>query len=124
MAEENTPNQGEKRERVAHEDTESTPGWLRDFVDQDFTVTFEPQLYTQIRKDYQPLLHDWAGFSFVHPPHAEAQLWVEKAAQESAKGNHSVLLLPAVFNSVYWREVGEFSRRGCICMAAGRRQSR
>ena len=72
MEGENPPKQGEKRELVAHDDTESTPGWLRDFVDQDFVITFEPQLYTQIRKDYQPLLHDWAGFSFVHPPHAEA----------------------------------------------------
>jgi hypothetical protein len=104
MEGENPPNRGEKRELVAHDDTESTPGWLRDFVDQDFNITFEPQIYTQIKKEYQPLLHDWAGFSFVHPPHAEAQLWVEKAIKESEKGNHSVLLLPAVFNACYWRD--------------------
>lgn len=107
MEGENSPKLGEKRQLVPHDDTELTPGWLRDFIDSGFNITFEPQIYTQIKPEYQPLLHDWAGFSFVHPPHAEAQLWVEKAIKESDKGNHSVLLLPANFNSVYWREVGE-----------------
>jgi hypothetical protein len=109
MEQENPTVSGEKRARQEPTpDTDTTPGWLRDFVGTDFNITFEPILYKTVRKDYNPLVHDWAGFSFVHPPHAEAQLWVEKAAAESAKGNHSVLLLPAVFNAVYWREVGKF----------------
>lgn len=83
-----------------HPDTERTPGWIRDFVDQDFQITFEPE--TELA---QPLAQDWQGFSFVHPPHAEAQLWCEKAAKEARLGRHSVLLLPAVFNSCYWRSV-------------------
>lgn len=90
----------EKRERVQHEDTERTPGWLRDYVDEDFNITFEPE-----NELAEPLDQPWQGFSFAHPPHAEAQMWCEKAAREARRGAWSVLLLPAVFNSVYWRQV-------------------
>lgn len=80
------------------EDTERTPGWLRDFVAANFTITFEPETALQ-----NPLGDAWQGFSFAHPPHSEAQQWCEKAAFEARRGNFSVLLLPAVFNSCYWR---------------------
>ena len=88
---------GEKR---VYQDSERTPGWLRTYVGEDFNVTFEPEDSLM-----NPLADDWQGFSFAHPPHAEAQLWCDKAAKEAEKGHHSVLLLPAVFNSVYWREI-------------------
>lgn len=89
----------ELEKRMRHEDTERTPGWLREFVDHGFDITFEPELHLE-----HPLAQPWQGFSFVHPPHAEAQLWCEKAAKEAAEGRFSVLLLPAVFNSCYWRD--------------------
>lgn len=92
----------EKRERDEPEpqpDTERTPGWLRSFVNQDFEVTFEPE------KLQDPLSNAWEGFSFAHPPHAEAELWCIKAANEAEKNHFSVLLLPAVFNSCYWRDI-------------------
>lgn len=86
--------------QINHPDTERTPGWLRDFVEEQFRVSFEPEVSLA-----SPLKDSWQGFSFVHPPHAEAQQWCEKAAAEASKGNFSVLLLPAVFNSCYWRGV-------------------
>lgn len=82
------------------DDTDVTPGWIRDFVYGEFPITFEP-----IFQRDAPLIQNWEGFSFAHPPHDEAQMWCEKAAAEATKGNFSVLLLPAVFNSIYWRTV-------------------
>lgn len=97
--------QGEKREReeevLEYSDTQRTPGWLRAWIGSQFPITFEP--FEQA--DFIPLVQEWQGFSFAHPPHSEAQLWCEKAVAESKKGHHSVLLLPAVFNSIYWRSV-------------------
>lgn len=93
----------EVEKRVAappFEDTDVTPGWVRDFVYGEFPITFEP-----IFQRDAPLIQAWEGFSFAHPPHDEAQLWCEKAAAEAANQHFSVLLLPAVFNSIYWRTV-------------------
>ncbi len=91
----------EEPEIVQFQDTARTPGWIRTWVHREFPITFEP-LETE---NFIPLVQGWHGFSFVHPPHEEAQLWCEKAVLESQKGNPSVLLLPAVFNSIYWRSV-------------------
>jgi hypothetical protein len=91
----------EEVERPKFGDTASTPGWIRDWVYGEFPITFEPGETPH----FSPLMQDWQGFSFAHPPHEEAQLWCEKAVKESKKGNFSVLLLPAVFNSIYWRSV-------------------
>lgn len=76
---------------------EKTPEWLVDYACEDFPIDFYPEADLET-----PLIKSWKGFSFVHPPHAEAELWVKKAVMEMHRGNHSVLLLPAVFNSVYW----------------------
>jgi len=86
------------------QDTETTPGWIRDYVNGLFPCTFDPLEYAYANDSFEPFLDDWKDFSFVHPPHADAQLWVEKAAVEAEKGNFSVMLLPAIFNAVYWRE--------------------
>jgi hypothetical protein len=98
-------NEANKRGRAfSHPDTDTTPGWIRDYVDEDFNITFDPLDFAAGNPNFNPLVDAWTGFSFVHPPHAEAQLYCEKAAREATRGNFSVLLLPAVFNSVYWRE--------------------
>lgn len=101
--------QGEKRDReeevVAQRpkfaDIGATPGWIRDLVYATFPIDFEPGE----TPNFVPLVQEWKGFSFAHPPHEEAQLWCEKAVTEAKKGHISVLLLPAVFNSIYWRSV-------------------
>ena len=100
--------QGEKRDReeevvevLKFADTSGTPGWVRDYVYSQFPITFEPGE----TPGFVGLTGEWQGFSFVHPPHEEAQLWCEKAVAEHKKGHISVLFLPAVFNSIYWRQV-------------------
>lgn len=96
------PNEKREREELPpFADTERTPGWIRDWVYREFPVTFEPG----DMNGFSPLTQEWQGFSFSHPPHDEAELWCKKAVSESRKGHFSVLLLPAVFNSIYWRGV-------------------
>lgn len=95
------PDKREREEVVVYEDSGSTPGWVRTWVCSKYPITFHPDL----QPDFLPLVQEWQGFSFAHPPHDEAQLWCEKAVTEASKLHYSVLLLPAVFNSIYWRTV-------------------
>lgn len=95
------PDKREREEVVVYEDSGSTPGWVRTWVCSKYPITFHPDL----QPDFLPLVQEWQGFSFAHPPHDEAQLWCEKAVTEAQKGHLSILLLPAVFNSIYWRTV-------------------
>ena len=88
---------GRELEVQHFEDTPDTPGWLRDWVYSQFPITYDAE--------GTDLTRQWEGFVFHHPPHQEAQLWCEKAAGHAQKGIISVLLLPAVFNSIYWRQV-------------------
>ncbi len=78
-----------------------TPQWLKDFIYEEFPCDYDP---CPVDPKENGLLVDWHGFAFCNPPYSETQAWVEKAAHEATKGNFSVLLVPAVFNSVYWRE--------------------
>ncbi len=75
-----------------------TPEWLKNFIYDEFPCDTD-----RSADGLEP--GDWTGFTFVNPPHSEAQAWVEKAAEQASKGNFSVLLIPAVFNSLYWREI-------------------
>jgi len=90
--------QGEKRDRDPEETR--TPTWIREFVNKDFKITFEPQEALK-----EPLKGDWKGFSFAHPPADNAEGWCAKAVEEAKKGHFSVLLMPAVFSSIYWRNL-------------------
>ena len=80
---------------------EGTPPWIVDFVLAEFK-----KIYAFPQNQFEnPLEAEWEGFSFAHPPHSDAQLWCEKAATEAKKGHFSVLLLPLVCNSCYWRDI-------------------
>lgn len=86
------------REREPLEDTQLTPAWLREYVYGEFPITIDAE--------GSSLMDKWIpGLVFHHPPHDEAQLWCEKAAAEIDNDVISVLLLPAVFNSIYWRSI-------------------
>lgn len=74
-----------------------TPEWLKAFIYDEFPCDNDASA--------DGLNRDWHGFTFVNPPYSESQAWIEKAALEASKGNFSVLLVPAVFNSLYWREI-------------------
>jgi len=95
---------GGKRPREDDVEGDMTPVWLKEFITSEFPCDFEPCAQTA-EAEFDGLQSDWRGFSFVNPPYSETQLWVEKAVTEQKKGNFSVMLIPAVFNSVYWREV-------------------
>lgn len=86
-------------------ETSSTPQWVKDYVIETFPpVTFNPCE----AENFNGLIGDWptaeGELSFVNPPFAEAQLWIEKAARELKKGARSILFVPANFNSLYFRE--------------------
>jgi|GEM_PF-3159161 len=78
-----------------------TPAWLKEYIYSEFPCDYDP---CPVDPKEDGLKVDWQGFAFCNPPYSETQAWVEKAALEASKGNFSVLLVPAVFNSVYWRE--------------------
>lgn len=88
---------GQKRDRIEFEDNGHTPGWLKTWVFSKFTITMDA--------DDTSLMTPWNGLVFCHPPHADAEIWCEKAARELENGVVSILLLPAVFNSIYWRNI-------------------
>lgn len=83
---------------------ENTPGWLRTFITQNFPVTFNAVEAPGV----DGLIDAWPNgekeLTFCNPPFADAQLWVEKAAAELAKGAASILFVPFVANSTYFRE--------------------
>lgn len=81
----------------------TTPQWLLEYICSEFPCDFDP-CALQENAAFDGLRDHWQGFSFVNPPYSETQAWVEKAAREAEDGNFSVLLIPAVFNSLYWRE--------------------
>lgn len=84
-------------------DNVKTPQWLWNYLLDEFPSIESDPCPNDPEED--GLEADWEGWSYVNPPQSECQLWVEKASKEAAKGNYSVMLVPATFNSVYWREV-------------------
>lgn len=85
-------------------DADSTPQWLRNYAFKEFPVAFNPVE----APGFAGLFDDWPvspeQFSFVNCPFKDAQLWIEKAAKESQRGAMSLVFVPAMFNSVYFRE--------------------
>ena len=83
---------------------EHTPQWLRRFVEENFPKHFNPVE----ESGFSGLTDDWpAGpeqLSFANPAFADAEIWIRKAAREFQKGAASILFVPAVLNSVYFRE--------------------
>lgn len=94
-----------EREETRHADEDLTPGWVLDFLDEDFPITFKPAQLARENPKYQPLKHPWKSFAFAHPPNSECEAWVRKAAAEQKVDHFSVLFVPAMFNAGYWREV-------------------
>lgn len=83
-------------------DNVATPNWLMSYVLEQFPqITCDP---CPLNPEEDGLAVDWDEWSFVNPPCSECQAWVEKAVLEASKGSYSVMLIPATFNSVYWRE--------------------
>lgn len=83
-------------------DNFETPQFLKDFVKKYFKCNNDP---CPVDPEVDGLTNDWLGVSFVHPPGSQCMAWIQKAAEEAAKGNFSYVLAPAAFNATYWREI-------------------
>jgi len=89
-----------------------TADGARDNVETpNFILRYVLEHWPQVSDDPCPLEPEedglkieWGDWSFVHPPHSECQQWVEKAVDEAQKNHFSIMLIPAAFNSLYWRE--------------------
>ena len=87
-----------KNRNLEHSDSWSTPKYLYDELDSEFNFDFDPCPLNrgEITPDKDGLLIDWGKRNFVNPPYSRKlkTQFVEKAIEESKKGNTSVLLLP------------------------------
>ena len=62
----------------------------------------------------------WNGVSFCNPPYGrELPLWVQKAYEESVKGNKVVMLIPARPDTIYWHTY-IFKYAKAVCFIKGR----
>jgi len=87
-----------KRPREEETPFDAPPLWISDYVAHNFPgvdIVTSP-LY---------LTHPWAEWSFLFPPMSQAHLYIAKAVKELQKGHNSILLVPATFNSSYFREL-------------------
>jgi phage N-6-adenine-methyltransferase len=53
---------------------------------------------------YDSHLGTYDGWLWLNPPYADIGPWVEKAAQESLKGAHIAMLIPASVGANWWRD--------------------
>ena len=63
-----------------------------------------PLMYTEEDNSLDPA-NSWkfgSGWSFCNPPYADIRPWVRKAFEESRKGAHVVMLVPASVGSNWW----------------------
>ena len=66
--------------------------FMLDACSTDDNPTALPNWYTE---NDDGLKQDWQTWTYCNPPYSEVELWVQKAHLEAAKGNYSVMLLPA-----------------------------
>jgi len=96
--------QNQPKKRV-NRDNAKTPLWLLNYLYENFNISNDPCPLEEERDlDFDGLKEDWTGLSYVHPPHSETEAWVKKAAEQVKKGHFSVLFVPFIANSLYWRE--------------------
>lgn len=91
-----------KLKDLSEADCVTTPDWIIEYLQKSYPIDYDP---CPENPHEDGLKVEWKGFAFVNPPNSECQVWVEKATIEASKGHFSVLLIPATFNSVYWREL-------------------
>lgn len=81
-------------------EADACPAWLRDWVHEQYpAISYEPLTDLGLGN---ALTTAWHGVSFLFPPLAEAEAFVQKACFEQRRGNFSILVVPAMFNSIYW----------------------
>ena len=78
-------------------DNRLTPKSVYDELNQEFHFCFDPCPYNEGEILNDGLLIEWGKSNFVNPPYSPElkKAFILKAIEEKAKGNTSVLLLPA-----------------------------
>lgn len=76
-------------------DNYPTPKKLYDELDQEFHFDHDPcPLNPPGLRDVDGL-GDWGHSNYVNPPYSNKRPWIKKAIEEQARGNLTVMLLPA-----------------------------
>jgi phage N-6-adenine-methyltransferase len=92
----------------------STPQWLYDRLDAEFSFTIDVAAVPWNAKHeyfYTPaqdaLSRPWVGVAWMNPPYARAELkrWVEHAAEQARRHDTTVVgLIPAWTSTEYWHK--------------------
>lgn len=91
------------RRKFTHDDY-STPKWLYNKLDEEFSFDFDP---CPLHSKVDNLFNDWGKRNFVNPPYNRKvkEQFIMKAYEESLKGNLSVLLIPTSTSSIIFHTI-------------------
>jgi len=92
-----------------------TPDWLIDELKQEFDFKLDvcttkdnplniEQFFWYPEWDGLNYCNDWQTWSYCNPPYSEVAVWVERAFHERSHGNHTVMLLPARTDTIWFHE--------------------
>lgn len=73
-----------------------TPKAVYDKLNTEFKFNFDPCPIDWKEGDADGLVIDWGSSTFCNPPYSSTGKWIEKAHNESIKGNLVVMLINAV----------------------------
>ena len=82
------------RDGLTQSDHWSTPSWLYDKLNQEFSFDFDP---CPLHADFDGLSISWGKSNFVNPPYnrVDKPKFIQKAYEEYLRGKTCVLLIPA-----------------------------
>lgn len=92
------------RDGSATNDHWSTPKWLYDQLDNEFSFDFDP---CPLNSNFDGLTIEWGKRNFVNPPYnrIDKPKFIDKAFIEWKKGKQSVLLIPAATGTKQFHEL-------------------
>jgi site-specific DNA-methyltransferase (adenine-specific) len=97
-----------KNRNLDHSDSWATPKYLYDELDAEFNFDFDPCPLNrgEITPDKDGLLIDWGKRNFVNPPYSRKlkTQFVDRAIDETKKGNSSVFILPVSTSTKLFHE--------------------
>jgi phage N-6-adenine-methyltransferase len=97
-----------KNRNLDHSDNWATPKEFYDELNAEFNFDFDPCPLNKekITSDKDGLLIKWGKSNFINPPYSRKlkEAFVEKAIEESKKGNLCVLLIPVSTSTKLFHE--------------------
>ena len=109
-------------------DEYGTPRSFFDKLNRMFNFTLDPcstddnhKVQKHYTKEDDGLSKSWAGeTAFVNPPYSDVAAWVRKAAEESRKGDTTVvMLIPSRTDTKYWHDY-IMREASCVYFVKGR----